>query len=82
VNSKAFWLAVLERAVKTFANTLLVMWAGDAGLDIMHTNVTHALGLAGGAAALSVLMSVASAQVSVGGNGPSLTTETVQPPPK
>jgi hypothetical protein len=78
VNSKAFWYAVLERAAKTFANTLLVMWAGDAGLDIMHTNVTHALGLAGGAAALSVLMSVASA--GVGSNGPSLTTETVQPP--
>jgi hypothetical protein len=79
MNSKAFWLAVLERAVKTFANTLLVMWAGDAGLDIMHTNVTHALGLAGGAAALSVLMSLASA--GVGYTGPSLTTEVVQPPP-
>ncbi len=79
MNSKAFWAAVAERAVKTAANSLLVMWAGDAGLDIMNVNLEHALGLAGGAAALSVLMSVASA--GVGSNGPSLTTEVVEPTP-
>ena len=78
VNSKAFWLAVLERAAKTAANSLLVMWAGDAGLDIMSVDVQHALGLAGGAAALSVLMSIAS--VGVGNKGPSLTTEALAPP--
>ncbi len=79
MNTKAFWLAVLERAAKTAANSLLVMWAGDQGLDIMNVDVNHALGLAGGAAALSVLMSIASAGVN--NNGPSLATEAVVPTP-
>jgi hypothetical protein len=45
----------------------------------MHTNVTHALGLAGGAAARSVLMSIASAGEN--NNVPSLATEAVVPTP-
>jgi hypothetical protein len=78
VNSKAFWLAVIERAVKTASNTLLIMWTGDAGLNIMSVDVQDALGLAGGAAVLSVLMSLAS--LGVGNKGPSLTTEALVPP--
>ncbi len=78
MNSKAFWYATLERAAKTAANSLIIMWAGDQGLDIMNVNLTHALGLAGGAAVLSALMSVASAGVN--NNGPSLATEALVPP--
>lgn len=79
MRSKDFWWAVFERALKTFATTLLTLWAGTAGFDIMKTNVTHALSLAGGAAVLSVLLSIASA--GVGNKGPSLATEAVVPAP-
>lgn len=73
--SKAFWKAAAERAVKTFAQTSVVLYAGDAGFDVLHTNLEHGASLALGAALLSILMSVASAKVD--GPGPSLGQETV-----
>lgn len=75
----AFWKAAAERAVKTFAQSLVGVLtvamgaaSGLAGLD--WGNVLQAALVAAG---LSILTSLVSAPV--GGNGPSLGTETLTP---
>lgn len=59
LSSKAFWKDAAERAVKTFAQTLLAVLA--VGVPIWEMEWVSALGIAAGATALSVLISVASA---------------------
>ena len=73
----SFFAATLERAVKTFVQTLLALWATNDAFDITSVNLPHALALAGSAAVLSVLTSVASANI--GNSGPSLASETTAP---
>jgi hypothetical protein len=60
--TKPFWAAAAERAVKTFAQTLLaVLTAGHVGLlDVPWSAVLSAAGLA---ALLSVLTSVSTANI-------------------
>ena len=75
--TKAFWAAALERAIKTFAQgVLLVIGVGG----ITPADVDWQQALLGGAlgALISVLTSVASA--GVGNAGPSLATEVLSPP--
>ena len=60
--SRSFWLDVAERAVKTFAQALVPVLAAD-GVDLLHVDWPSALGLAGTAAVLSVLTSIASAGI-------------------
>lgn len=73
----SFWQAAGERAGKAFAQTL-VLTLGAGRVDVMHVAWQTDLGLAAGAAVLSVLTSVGSTTVS--GNGPSLTnSETLTP---
>jgi hypothetical protein len=56
-----FWQAVAERAVKTFAQTLLAaLTMSSAPVNVLHANWGGDLGLAFGAALLSVLTSLAS----------------------
>ena len=72
-----FWRAACERAIKTFAQTLVVLLgAGATGI----TSVPWAdnLGIAATTAVLSLLTSVASS--TVGLPGPSLATESVPVP--
>lgn len=57
--SKAFFKDLAERAVKTFAQTLLAVLA--VGVPIWEMDWVSALGIAAGATVLSVLTSVASA---------------------
>lgn len=65
----AFWTAAAERAVRTLAQALLAaISTGAAGL--LDVNWTAAFSIAGLAAVLSVLTSVASAKS--GRTGPSL----------
>ena len=64
-----FWRAAVERAIKTFAQTLVSLW-GAGAFNIMKVEWQEALGVAGGAALLSVLTSVASS--GIGNTGPSL----------
>jgi hypothetical protein len=67
----AFWLATAERAVKTFAQVLgAVLLAAQTG--ILDTDWSTSFSVAGMAAVLSVLTSVASTAT---GEGPSLGTE-------
>jgi len=70
--TKAYAVATLERALKTFAQALVAtLTASSTGL--LDTDWAGALSLAGMATVLSVLTSVASA--GVGGSGPSLADE-------
>lgn len=80
--NKGLIAAILERAVKTFVQALLALWATNDMFDITNVNLEHSLALALSAAVISVLTSVAS--IPVGTAGPSLTTETVAPeaPPR
>lgn len=73
----AFAVATLERAVKTFAQTLAALLVVD-GTGLLNTAWTDRVSVAGMAALLSVLTSVASAPF--GGSGPSLATEATTPP--
>ena len=56
--SKQFWQSVAERAVMTFAQALVAVW-GVGNLDLLHADWANALSVAGGAALLSVLKTLA-----------------------
>lgn len=58
-----FWTGALDRAVKSFAQALLLLWGADQGLNILDVNFVQAFGIAAGAAVLSLLTSVVSAPV-------------------
>lgn len=73
-----FWESALERAVKTFAQTLAAL-IGAGAISVVSIPWQDNLGISATAALLSVLTSIASAQV--GPSGPSLTVETVTPQP-
>lgn len=59
----SFWRGLADRAVKSAAQSLLLLWGADAGFDILSVSWPQALGLAGGAALLSALTSLISAPV-------------------
>lgn len=59
-----FWTGALDRAVKSFAQALLLLWGADAGFNLLQVNLVQALGVAAGAAVLSLLTSMASSSVS------------------
>ena len=57
----AFWMGALDRAVKSAAQALLLLWGADEGFNLISVDLPTSLGLAAGAAVLSVLTSIASA---------------------
>lgn len=73
----AFWKAAAERAVKTFAQTLVVL-LGAGAVDVLSIDWVKALSLSAGAALVSVLTSIGSDWVSKA-DGPSLTDAEVLP---
>ncbi|NBR22907.1 MAG: holin [Micrococcales bacterium] len=75
--NKQFGLAVLERALKTFAQALIAVFAAGA-VTVLDIDWTQALAVSGTAALLSVLTSVVSANF--GNYGPSLANEAVVAP--
>lgn len=58
----AFWLGTADRAVKSAAQALLLLWGADAGFNVLQVEPLPALGIAGGGAVLSVLTSIVSAR--------------------
>lgn len=73
--TRTFWLATAERALKSLAQCLIGLWLGDTAFDLIQVDWRHALGLAAGAAALSVLTSIVSGPLGATGT-PSLVDET------
>ena len=71
-----FLAATAERAIKTFAQTLLALLGANQA-DILSVDNLAAVKVAGGAALLSVLTSFASGKI--GYAGPSLAGETTVP---
>lgn len=62
MRTKAFWLDVIERAGKTAAQVLLSALGADQ-LNLLSVAWLPVLGVAGGAALLSLLTSIVSAPV-------------------
>jgi hypothetical protein len=60
--TSAFWAMTVERAVKSFAQSLAAL-LGAKGLGLLDANWLPALSAAGMVAVLSVLTSVASLQI-------------------
>lgn len=56
--TKNFWKQAAERAVKSAAQALILLWGADAAFNAVHVDYLGAAGLAGGAALLSVLTSI------------------------
>ncbi|MFF4607972.1 holin [Streptomyces sp. NPDC001339] len=65
-----FWAAAAERAIRTLAQTLIAELGLDS-TDILHVPWERGLALAGSAALLSVLTSIAAA--GTGSDGPGIT---------
>lgn len=59
----SFWTGALDRALKSFAQTLVLLWGADAGLSLLEVDIWSALALAATAAVLSLLTSIASTPV-------------------
>lgn len=63
MRNRKFWTETAERAVKSAAQSLLLLWAGDSAFNIVNADPRMAGGIAAGAAVLSVLTSLASTAV-------------------
>ena len=77
LSEKLFWVAAGERAVKTFAQSLVALFA--AGVTILNIDWQQGLAVAATAAVVSVLTSVASVRLGQF-EGPSLAGEAVVEP--
>ena len=71
-----FWVAAIERAIKTWAQSIAALLVGD-GTNIITVDWLQILAVSG-TAAVSLLTSVASA--GIGPHGPSLADETIVEP--
>jgi hypothetical protein len=75
-----FWLSLAERALKTFAQTLVALWPlGENALGLIEVNWQNSLSVAGLAALISALTSIASAGIGPDGS-PSLVGEPAKQP--
>jgi hypothetical protein len=77
LSEKLFWIAAGERALKTFAQSLVALFA--AGVTILNIDWQQGLAVAATAAVVSVLTSVASVRLGQF-EGPSLAGEAVVEP--
>lgn len=70
-----FWLASIERAIKSFAGALLAL-LGSNVLSVTDVDWSQAAGVGALAALSSILLSITSA--GIGNHGPSLGPETLK----
>lgn len=61
--SAGFWAGAFDRVIKSFAQALLLLWGADEGLNLLSINFPASLGVAAGAAVLSLLTSIISAPI-------------------
>lgn len=59
--TRAFWIGTADRAVKSAAQSLILLWTADIAFNLLTIDPVNAAGIAGGAAALSLLSSLVSA---------------------
>ena len=72
-----FWKAAAERAIKTAAQSLILVWpVADGALNLWQIDPAEAFGIAVGGALLSLLTSLASGRVGDRGS-PSLSRSEV-----
>lgn len=76
--TKTFWKDAIERAIKTFAQTLVTL-LGAGAVDLLSVDWVSGLSVAGGAALVSVLTSVGSEHF--GTSGTASLTKAVEPAP-
>lgn len=69
---KVFWKAATERAVKTFAQTLIAL-LGAGAMNVLTVDWQQAIGVSLGATLLSYLTSIVSTEITK--SGPSLSSE-------
>lgn len=74
--TKAFWIDTLERAAKTFAQSALAT-LGAGSVNLLHTDWVTVASIGGGAAIVSVLMSLGSERL--GNEGTASATKAVEP---
>lgn len=77
LSEKLFWIAAGERAVKTFAQALVAVFA--AGVTILDVDWQQTVAIAATAAVVSLLTSIASVRLGPF-EGPSLVDEAVVEP--
>ena len=77
LSEKLFWIAAGERAVKTFAQSLVALFV--AGVTVLTIDWQQALAVSATAAVVSVLTSIASVRLGPF-EGPSLVDEAVEEP--
>ena len=77
LSEKLFWIAAGERAVKTFAQALVAVFA--AGVTILDVDWQQTVAIAATAAVVSLLTSIASVRLG-SFEGPSLAGEAVVEP--
>ena len=77
LSDKLFWIAAGERAVKTFAQALVAVFA--AGVTILDVDWQQTVAIAATAAVVSLLTSIASVRLGPF-EGPSLVDEAVVEP--
>ncbi len=58
-----FWAGATDRAVKSFAQSLILLWTADQGFNVLEIAIGPTFGVAVGAAALSLLTSIVSSPV-------------------
>lgn len=63
MRTRLFWRETAERAVKSAAQSLLLLWAGDSAFNVVDADPRLAGGIAAGAAVLSILTSIASTSI-------------------
>ncbi len=68
LTSRAFWVATLERMIRTFAQVLLAK-LGLESVGIIHAKWSEGLSLAAGAALAALLTAVATSGTASGGPG-------------
>lgn len=73
MRTRRFWVDAGERAAKSAAQALLLLWGGDEVFSAWHADWRTAAGIAASAAVLSVLTSVGSARLAGDPASPSLT---------
>ncbi len=59
--TKSFWLEAADRAIKSAAQALVLVWASAEAFNLFEADFVNIGGLALGAAALSMLTSLISA---------------------